>query len=174
MIKIVASYGLKLPAQQQYSSESFHATAEVEVADSLANKPGAMQAALHSLWDDLKQAVANEIGRNGNGHAPGTNGSHRLTGTPQPVNRLSEGPRRGSPTPDNGRSYTRNNGNGHHNVSNAPASKRQVGFLLSLARRKRNFSAEQTREWLRNERQLNLNALSKSEAASLIDELNVN
>ena len=32
MIKLCASYGLKVPASQEYSSVSFHASAEVEVA----------------------------------------------------------------------------------------------------------------------------------------------
>jgi hypothetical protein len=160
MVKLHASYGLKVPGAQEYSSESFHATAEVEVADSMANKPDALKAALNLLWADLKTAVAEQIrlrpaapaknnGRNGhsdgNGSTPGNgNGHHR-----EPVNRIA----------DNG---------------NSPAaSKKQIGFLLSLTRRKRNFSAEQTREWLRNERKLNLNALTKTDAATLIDELNV-
>lgn len=171
MIKLHASYGLKVPGPEEYSSESFHATTEIELADNLVNKPDALKAALHSLWDDLKQAVAEELhrGRGSNG-----NGSPHKIAEAQPVNRLYEKARRTDPNDDKGRSYSRSNGNGHHNGNNAPASKRQVGFLLSLARRKRNFSAEQTREWLRNERQLNLNALSKSEAAALIDELNVN
>lgn len=171
MIKIVASYGLKLPAEQQYSSESFHATAEVEVADSLANKPGAMQAALHSLWDDLKQAVAQEIRRNSGNDAASSDGNQTGIRFDAPVDRLAFNAGNGRAS-GNGRPHPRTSGNGNGN--GAAASKRQVGFLLSLARRKRNFSAEQTREWLRTERQLNLNALSKSQAAALIDELNVN
>ncbi|MBK8205289.1 MAG: hypothetical protein IPK87_00720 [Planctomycetes bacterium] len=150
MIKIVASYGLKVPAEQEYSSQSFHATAEIELADSLVNKPDALKAALHSLWGDLKAAVAEEIGRNrlparngGNGEVRrnGGNGQHR-----EPVNRIA--------------------------ANGATASKKQIGFLLSLARRKRNFSAEQYRNWLRSERGLSLDDLSKQQAGQLIDELN--
>lgn len=156
MIKIVASYGLKVPAEQEYSSQSFHATAEIELADSLVNKPDALKAALHSLWGDLKAAVAEEIGRNSSPARPGRNGetgnngrSHdtgRNGARPEPVNRVA--------------------GNG------AGASRKQVGFLLSLARRKRNFSAEQYRTWLRSERGLSLDDLSKQQAGQLIDELN--
>lgn len=162
MIKIVASYGLKVPAEQEYSSQSFHATAEIELADSLVNKPDALKAALHSLWGDLKAAVAEEIGRNSSPARPGSNGE----------------------TGNNGRSH--DNGNGHSTGRNssrpepvnriagngAGASRKQVGFLLSLARRKRNFSAEQYRTWLRNERGLSLDDLSKQQAGQLIDELN--
>jgi len=45
---------------------------------------------------------------------------------------------------------------------------------LALARRKRNQSAEQVRNWLQAERNQNLNGLSKAEAAALIDEFNTN
>ena len=150
MIKIVASYGLKVPAEQEYSSQSFHATAEIELADSLVNQPDALKAALHSLWSDLKAAVAEEIGRNrapahngGNGEVRrnGGNGQHR-----EPVNRVA--------------------------ANGTSASKKQIGFLLSLARRKRNFSADQYRTWLRSERGLSLDDLSKQQAGQLIDELN--
>jgi hypothetical protein len=164
MIKLVASFGMKVPGEQEYSSRSYHATAEVEVADGLVNKPDALKAALHALWGDLKAAVAEEIhgghvvssngngagvpnrisGSNGNGHHGGNGNGRR----PEPVNRIN------------------------NNVSSVPASKKQIGFLLSLTRRKRNFNAEQTREWLRTERNLNLNTLSKREAGVLIDELN--
>jgi len=158
MIKIVASYGLKVPAEQEYSSQSFHATAEIELADSLVNQPDALKAALHSLWGDLKAAVAEEIGRNrapartgrngetGNNGGSHGNGNGRNSSRPEPVNRIA--------------------GNG------AGASRKQVGFLLSLARRKRNFSAEQYRNWLRSERGLSLDDLSKQQAGQLIDELN--
>lgn len=171
MIKLHASYGLKVPGPEEFSSESFHATTEIELADNLVNKPDALKAALHSLWDDLKQAVAQEIRRNGGNHAAGSDGNQTGIRFDAPVDRLAFNAGNGRAS-GNGRPHPRTGGNGNGN--GAAASKRQVGFLLSLARRKRNFSAEQTREWLRTERQLNLNALSKSQAAALIDELNVN
>jgi hypothetical protein len=158
MVKLHASYGLKVPAAQEYSSESFHATAEIELADSLVNKPDALRAALHSLWGNLKAAVHEEIatkrpqpGSNGNGHSRynGQNGQ-RNGQYNQPANRVGTG------------------GN------QAVASKKQISFLLSLTRRKRNMSAEQTRQWLQSERGLDLNALSRAEAGTLIDELNDN
>lgn len=190
MIKIVASYGLKLPAEQQYSSESFHATAEVEVADSLANKPGAMQAALHSLWDDLKQAVAQEIRRNGGNHAAGSDGNRTGIRFDAPADRLAFNAGNGRPS-GNGRPHPRTSGNGNGNGNgngdahqresadavgsnghSEAASRKQVGFILALCRRKKNQSAHQVREWLRSERGLSLNNLTKHQAAQVIDELN--
>ena len=147
MIKLHASYGLKVPGPQEYSSESFHASAEVEVADNVQGD--ALKAALGALWHDLKSAVEEQIA---NGHKTGGNGRN-----------------------DNG-----GNGNGHNRkaepvnriANGEPATKKQISYLLALARRKRNYSAEQTRDWLHRERNLALNALSKAEAAGLIDELN--
>jgi len=147
MIKLHASYGLKVPADQEYSSQSFHATAEVEVADSFASNPDALRGALHKLWGQLKQAVNDEL----QGRAP-RNGQHN--------------------NGHQGNGYRDNGSNGNTRTEQAPATRKQVGFLLSLMRRKRNFSAEQTRDWLQRERGLVLDRLGKAEAAALIDELN--
>lgn len=155
MVKLIASYGLKVPGAQEYSSQSFHATAEVELADALVNKPDAMKAALHSLWGDLKVAVAEQIQRGQPAPARSSNGNGRTNGNGHHRNQDASG-------------RSSRDGNG------ASASKKQIGFLLSLTRRKRNLSAEQTRDWLLSERGLRLNALSKSEAGTLIDELNDN
>jgi hypothetical protein len=151
MIKLHASYGLKVPADQEYSSQSFHATAEVEVADSLASNPDALRGALHKLWGELRQAVNDELqGRTSRNTRPANNGQH---------NRQY----------DNG-----HKGNGSNHSDHPPATRKQVGYLLSLMRRKRNFSAEQTRDWLQRERGMVLDRLSKTDAAQLIDELNHN
>ena len=158
MIKLHASYGLKVPGPQEYSSESFHASAEVEVADNIQGD--ALKAALGALWNDLKSAVDAQIangpkagksggsngrsGSNGNGHSG--NGNGRTKPTSEPTNRIAN--------------------------TGEPATRKQVSYLLALTRRKRNLSAEQTRDWLNRERGLVLNTLSKSDAAGLIDELN--
>lgn len=156
MIKLHASYGLKVPGPQEYSSESFHASAEVEVADNVQGD--ALKAALGALWNDLKSAVEEQIV---NGHKTGANGGN------------------GSNGHNGGNGHNGRNG-GHsrkaepvNRIANGePATKKQISYLLALARRKRNYSAEQTRDWLHRERNLALNSLSKAEAAGLIDELN--
>jgi len=154
-----------VPGPKEYSSESFHASAEVEVADNVQGD--ALKAALGALWTDLKSAVEQQIAgaqKAGSNWRPNGHGGHS----------------------GNGRSngHNGNNGNGaggnerkpqepvNRVASGEPATKKQIGFLLALARRKRNFSAEQTRDWLHRERSLALNSLSKADAAGLIDELN--
>lgn len=174
MIKIVASYGLKIPADEQYSSESFHATTEVELADSLVNSPEKLKAALRSLWADLKAAVAEETGRslparsNGNG-ASSHGGNGQLRGdSPTPRDTEARSRRNGNGNGQHSEPVNRVNGNGR----GEPASRKQVGFILALSRRKKNLSAQQAREWLRSDRGLSLNDLTKQQAAQVIDELN--
>jgi hypothetical protein len=148
MIKLHASYGLKVPAEQEYSSQSFHATAEVEVADSYAANPEALRNALHKLWAELKLAVNDEL----HGRAPRNGRESRHERAPEPRN---------------------GNGQPVNRVRNAePATKKQIGFLLSLGRRRFDMSADQLRKWLRDRHNADLDNLSKSEAARLIDELN--
>lgn len=153
MIKLCASYGLKVPASQEYSSESFHASAEVEVAGNVQGE--ALKAALSNLWTDLKVAVAEQRSATVKPNV-GNNGHE-----PAPQKQAEQAPRRVEPV-------NRVAGNAEG------ASKKQIGFLLALARRKRNQSAEQVRNWLQTERNQNLNGLSKAEAAALIDEFNTN
>ncbi len=89
MIKLHASYSKKIPAESQYSSKSFHASLEIEVADDLAQDPATLQTRLRTLWSDLETAVEAQIsGANGNGSsspqagpskAPPSNGSERAS-----------------------------------------------------------------------------------------------
>lgn len=171
MIRISAAYALKLPTDEQYSSESFHASTEIELADSLVNSPDKLKAAIRALWGDLKAAVAEETGRKlpQRSNDNGSNGQISIS-----HNGENEVPRLTPASP------TRN-GNGQHrepanrvsgNGRTEAASRKQVGFILALCRRKKNQSAQQVREWLRSERGLSLNDLTKQQAAQVIDELN--
>ncbi len=68
MIKLHAAYSKKVPADEQYSSKSFHASLEVEVADDVAKDGGKLQSRLRALWSDLEKAVEAQIVQsNGNG-----------------------------------------------------------------------------------------------------------
>ena len=63
-----ASFSKKIPAEAQYSSKSFHASLEVEVADEIANDGPKLQDRLRALWRDLERAVELQIEEsNGNG-----------------------------------------------------------------------------------------------------------
>ena len=62
MLKLSTSYSKKLPIEgQQFSSESFHASVEVELSDSLT--PDQIQEKIHSTADYLRQAVDAELGQ---------------------------------------------------------------------------------------------------------------
>lgn len=62
MIKLNVSYSKKVPVEgQQFSSESFHSSVEVELSDSL--KPEEIQEKIHSTADYLRQAVDAELGQ---------------------------------------------------------------------------------------------------------------
>lgn len=154
MIRLHASYGLKVPAEQEYSSQSFHATAEIELADATNQDPQALRRALHGLWNELKTAVGQEI--NGNAPAP--------TIPDATVQRL---PSNNAPP-----AQTQQRGGNGRSQNGAAATKKQIGFLLSLFRRHRNMSADQVRSWMRESLGQELNDLTKSQAGSLIDELN--
>ena len=68
MIKLHASYSKKIPAESQYSSKSFHASIEVEVADDIAKDGDQLQEKLRTIWRDLQTAVEAQIQEsNGNG-----------------------------------------------------------------------------------------------------------
>ncbi|MBZ0137637.1 MAG: hypothetical protein K8I27_14825 [Planctomycetes bacterium] len=147
MIRLTASFGRKTPDTEQFSSRSVHASAEFDVMDSVAEDPSALKRALSNIWRQLKQAVDEEIG----------DGPVQIhTG---PTNRIA--------THGNGNNGSNGNGRSH----DVPASRKQVGFLLSLARRHRNFSADQTRQWLRKDHNIELDDITKSQATTLIDTL---
>jgi hypothetical protein len=61
MIKLITSYSKKVPVEgQQFSSESFHASTEVELSDSLT--PDQIQEKIHSTAELLRQSVDAELG----------------------------------------------------------------------------------------------------------------
>ncbi len=71
MIKLHASYSKKIPAEEQYSSKSFHASLEIEVSDDIARNGRQLEEKLRTLWSDLERAVENQIASsNGKSEAP--------------------------------------------------------------------------------------------------------
>ncbi len=62
MIKLNTSYSKKVPVEgQQFSSESFHASVEIELADNLSASE--IQDKIHSTASLLRQAVDAELGQ---------------------------------------------------------------------------------------------------------------
>ena len=78
MLKVCTSYSKKVPGSEQYSSEQFHASVELELSDAL--KPEELQDRIHQTFGLVKSTVEEEIGslsghgpanRNGNGNGNG-------------------------------------------------------------------------------------------------------
>ena len=107
MLKVCTSYSKKVPTDQQYSSQQFHASVEVELSDALS--PEQLQERIHQTFAMVRNTVESEISGNGNGHdaaapAPASRGGYHV------------------PAGD------KTNGNGNGKASNA-----QIKYLTSLA-----------------------------------------
>ena len=107
MLKVCTSYSKKVPTDQQYSSQQFHASVEIELSDALS--PEQLQERIHQTFAMVRNTVESEISGNGNGHdaaapAPASRGGYHVAG--------------GDKT----------NGNGNGKASNA-----QIKYLTSLA-----------------------------------------
>jgi len=68
MLKVCTSYSKKVPTDQQYSSQQFHASVEVELSDALS--PEQLQERIHQTFTVVRNTVESEI--NGNGAATPT------------------------------------------------------------------------------------------------------
>jgi hypothetical protein len=107
MLKLNSSYSKKVPAEQEYSSKSFHASVEVELPDGLT--PEQLQDRIHCTFELVRNAVESEIN--------GTAGKVADT-IPAPVTSNNAPPKK------------------EREQSKAePASNKQIRYLLDLARR---------------------------------------
>ena len=108
MLKLNASYSKKVPAEGEYSSQSYHASIEVELSDGLTADQ--IQDRIHETFAMVRDSVEAEL----HGNVPANHG------TPEP-----QGSR--NPAPQGGRSA---------GSSDVPASPKQISYLLSLASRR--------------------------------------
>ena len=80
MLKVCTSYSKKVPTDQQYSSQQFHASVEVELSDALT--PEQLQERIHQTFTTVRNTVENEI--NGSTPvatpAPAARGGYHVTG----------------------------------------------------------------------------------------------
>jgi hypothetical protein len=109
MLKLNASYSKKVPAEGEYTSQSYHASIEVELPDGLNQNQ--LQARIHDTFALVKESVEAELHGNAN--------SQVRESAPMPM-------------PQN---VPQNVGNPpvQHDV---PASPKQLKFMLDLARNK--------------------------------------
>ena len=153
MLKLNASYSKKVPADTEYSSQSFHASVEIELPDGLT--PDQLNAKIHETFALVRDSVESELHGNTvqqsapNPQMPNTQSQPGLYDTP-PQNASK-------PT------YGKNGAN-----SDAPASPKQIKFLLDLARQN-GYTDEQLKA------RFNVSALedlSRTQCSRAIDALN--
>ena len=116
MLKLNASYSKKVPAKGEYSSQSYHASIEVELSDGLtANQ---IQDRIHETFAMVRDSVEAELHGNG---AANTEGSAPRNQQNQP----RQGYRSGASN------YGKSKG---QNQEDPAASSKQIKYLLDLAR----------------------------------------
>ena len=108
MLKLNASYSKKVPADGEFTSQSYHASIEVELPDGLSQEQ--LNGKIHETFAMVRDSVEAEL----HGNVPANHG------TPEP-----QGSR--NPAPQGNRST------GSGEVS---ASPKQISYLLSLASRR--------------------------------------
>ena len=109
MLKLNASYSKKVPAGEEYSSQSYHASVEVELPDGLSGE--ALQARIHETFDLVRNSVEAELQGNVPRNCEGYPSAEERK-TASPGNRVA----------------------GRQN--NVPASPKQLSYLLDLARQR--------------------------------------
>ena len=116
MLKLNASYSKKVPAEGEYSSQSYHASIEVELSDGLTADQ--IQDRIHETFAMVRDSVEAEL--HGNGTA-----EHEVSAPRNQQNQSRQGYRSGASN------YGKNKG---QNQEDAAASPKQIKYLLDLAR----------------------------------------
>ena len=121
MLKLNASYSKKVPAESEYSSQSYHCTIEVELPDGLTSQQ--LQEKVHGVFAFVRSSVESELHSSAR-----TDG--QLQGAPATAQIQSDGypqqqPQQPCPQPNGGQ----------YRKSPALASPKQINYLLSLTKR---------------------------------------
>lgn len=120
MLKLNASYSKKVPADTEYSSQSYHASVEVELPDGLT--PDQLNEKIHETFALVRDSVESEL------HG---NTVQQSAPIPQTSNTQSQPGLYDTPQQNAAKNgYGKKNGT----TSDAPASPKQVKYLLDLAR----------------------------------------
>ena len=116
MLKLNASYSKKVPAEGEYSSQSYHASIEVELPDGLSQDQ--LNDKIHETFAMVRDSVEAEL----HGNKPA---DHEETAPRNQQNQSRQGYRSGSSN------YGKNKG---QSQEDAAASPKQIKYLLDLAR----------------------------------------
>ena len=120
MLKLNASYSKKVPADTEYSSQSYHASVEVELPDGLT--PDQLNAKIRETFALVRDSVESEL----HGNEARKPSATIQTSSPQSQPGLYDTAPQNASKP----AYGKKNGT----TSDAPASPKQVKYLLDLAR----------------------------------------
>ena len=144
MLKLNASYSKKVPADTEYSSQSYHASVEVELPDGLT--PEQLNVRIHETFAMVRDSVEAEL------HGEGGNAGQTVDAPQLPI----------QSTPQQSKSAY-----GKKPATDSPASPKQIKFLLDLARQN-GYSVDQLKS------RFNVSALedlSRTQCSRAIDEL---
>ena len=145
MLKLNASYSKKVPAGEEYSSQSYHASVEVELPDGLT--PDQLNAKIHETFALVRDSVEAEL------HGENVNAGQTVDAPQLPI----------LPTQQPNKSTY-----GKKPATDAPASPKQIKFLLDLARQN-GYTVDQLKAKF-NVAQLE--ELSRTQCSRAIDLLN--
>ena len=140
MLKLNASYSKKVPAEGEYSSQSYHASIEVELPDGLTQDQ--LNNKIHETFAMVRNSVELEL-HGGNAVQPAS------VQQEQPRNQQSYPPARNQAA-----------------SSDAPASPKQISYLLSLAS-KRGITPSQIAA---QQNVANIDQLSRRQCSALIEQ----
>ena len=145
MLKLNASYSKKVPADTEYSSQSYHASVEVELPDGLT--PEQLNARIHETFAMVRDSVEAEL------HGEGGNAGQMADAPQLPI---QSAPQQNKPA------YSKKP------ATDPPASPKQIKFLLDLARQN-GYTVDQLKS------RFNVSALedlSRTQCSRAIDALN--
>lgn len=122
MLKLKASFAKKVPAETEYSSQSYHCEVECEVPDGLTAQQ--LNDKVHNVYQFVRNAVENELS--------GTNRN-----VPQQFQQIQQQPvQPAMPVQQNRVNYNQTQPQSSDRKSHGrPASSKQLNYLLSLAQR---------------------------------------
>ena len=154
MLKLNASYSKKVPADTEYSSQSYHASVEVELPDGLT--PEQLDVRIHETFALVRDSVESEL----HGNTVQQPSQSAQTSNMQSQPGLYDNAPQNASKP----AYGKKNGT----TSDAPASPKQVKYLLDLARQY-GVSPDQIKAKFNVPA---LESLTKTQCSRAIDELN--
>ena len=145
MLKLNASYSKKVPAEGEYSSQSYHASIEVELPDGLTQDQ--LNNKIHETFAMVRDSVEAEL------HGERAHAQAQIPAQESVPTASQTYP-----------SQTHNNGN--RNTADVPASPKQISYLLSLAS-KRGITPSQIAA---QQNVANIDQLSRRQCSALIEQ----